>query len=178
MKHLKAICFLRPTKVQTRLCLCLWGGRTFVSVIIRKWTVCFLQENVQHLIQELRRPKYSVYVICKRIQLSLHQKQTSHSVCFYQDPLGADYPHPTLVLTVVSSVFTAGLLLYTNQTSSLFTKAWHKLVDSGVVMKHRVLVLVSSSSSVSKLFRNVNLFLCLHPDTDQALKLFVVQTWC
>uniref|UniRef100_A0A3Q2QTB3 Vacuolar protein sorting-associated protein 45 n=1 Tax=Fundulus heteroclitus TaxID=8078 RepID=A0A3Q2QTB3_FUNHE len=34
MKHLKAICFLRPTK-----------------------------ENVQHLIQELRRPKYSVYFI-------------------------------------------------------------------------------------------------------------------
>ncbi|KAI7798778.1 vacuolar protein sorting-associated protein 45 [Triplophysa rosa] len=33
-KHLKAICFLRPTK-----------------------------ENVQHLIQELRRPKYSVYFI-------------------------------------------------------------------------------------------------------------------
>ncbi|KAK5855536.1 hypothetical protein PBY51_005633 [Eleginops maclovinus] len=34
MKHLKAICFLRPTK-----------------------------ENVEHLIQELRRPKYSVYFI-------------------------------------------------------------------------------------------------------------------
>uniref|UniRef100_A0A8C7ZBV9 Vacuolar protein sorting-associated protein 45 n=1 Tax=Oryzias sinensis TaxID=183150 RepID=A0A8C7ZBV9_9TELE len=34
MKHLKVICFLRPTK-----------------------------ENVQHLIQELRRPKYSVYFI-------------------------------------------------------------------------------------------------------------------
>ncbi|XP_061123214.1 vacuolar protein sorting-associated protein 45 isoform X1 [Syngnathus typhle] len=34
MKHLKAICFLRPSK-----------------------------ENVQHLIQELRRPKYSVYFI-------------------------------------------------------------------------------------------------------------------
>ncbi|XP_047240435.1 vacuolar protein sorting-associated protein 45 isoform X1 [Girardinichthys multiradiatus] len=34
MKHLKAICFLRPTK-----------------------------ENVQHLIQELRRPNYSVYFI-------------------------------------------------------------------------------------------------------------------
>uniref|UniRef100_A0A3Q0R709 Vacuolar protein sorting-associated protein 45 n=1 Tax=Amphilophus citrinellus TaxID=61819 RepID=A0A3Q0R709_AMPCI len=34
MKHLKAICFLRPTK-----------------------------ENVAHLIQELRRPKYSVYFI-------------------------------------------------------------------------------------------------------------------
>uniref|UniRef100_H2L7B4 Vacuolar protein sorting-associated protein 45 n=1 Tax=Oryzias latipes TaxID=8090 RepID=H2L7B4_ORYLA len=34
MKHLKAICFLRPTK-----------------------------ENVQHLIQELRRPKYSIYFI-------------------------------------------------------------------------------------------------------------------
>ncbi|TNM92675.1 hypothetical protein fugu_018077 [Takifugu bimaculatus] len=36
MKHLKAICFLRPTK-----------------------------ENVEQLIQELRRPKYSVYFICK-----------------------------------------------------------------------------------------------------------------
>uniref|UniRef100_A0A8C6NZI9 Vacuolar protein sorting-associated protein 45 n=1 Tax=Nothobranchius furzeri TaxID=105023 RepID=A0A8C6NZI9_NOTFU len=34
MKHLKAICFLRPTK-----------------------------ENVEHLIQELRKPKYSVYFI-------------------------------------------------------------------------------------------------------------------
>ncbi|XP_024907986.1 vacuolar protein sorting-associated protein 45 isoform X3 [Pteropus alecto] len=34
MKHLKAICFLRPTK-----------------------------ENVDHLIQELRRPKYSIYFI-------------------------------------------------------------------------------------------------------------------
>uniref|UniRef100_A0A3B4ZHA2 Vacuolar protein sorting-associated protein 45 n=1 Tax=Stegastes partitus TaxID=144197 RepID=A0A3B4ZHA2_9TELE len=34
MKHLKAICFLRPTK-----------------------------DNVEHLIQELRRPKYSVYFI-------------------------------------------------------------------------------------------------------------------
>ncbi|KAM3858394.1 vacuolar protein sorting-associated protein 45 [Diretmus argenteus] len=34
MKHLKAICYLRPTK-----------------------------ENVEHLIQELRRPKYSVYFI-------------------------------------------------------------------------------------------------------------------
>ncbi|XP_054856227.1 vacuolar protein sorting-associated protein 45 [Eublepharis macularius] len=34
MKHLKAICFLRPTK-----------------------------ENVEHLIQELRRPKYSIYFI-------------------------------------------------------------------------------------------------------------------
>ncbi|XP_077446023.1 vacuolar protein sorting-associated protein 45 isoform X2 [Stigmatopora argus] len=34
MKHLKAICFLRPTK-----------------------------QNVEHLIQELRRPKYSVYFI-------------------------------------------------------------------------------------------------------------------
>lgn len=34
MKHLKALCFLRPT-----------------------------QENVEHLIQELRRPKYSVYFI-------------------------------------------------------------------------------------------------------------------
>uniref|UniRef100_A0A3Q3BKH7 Vacuolar protein sorting-associated protein 45 n=1 Tax=Haplochromis burtoni TaxID=8153 RepID=A0A3Q3BKH7_HAPBU len=38
MKHLKAICFLRPTK-----------------------------ENVEHLIQELRRPKYSVYFICNDI---------------------------------------------------------------------------------------------------------------
>ncbi|EOA92932.1 Vacuolar protein sorting-associated protein 45 [Anas platyrhynchos] len=34
MKHLKAICFLRPTK-----------------------------ENVEYLIQELRRPKYSIYFI-------------------------------------------------------------------------------------------------------------------
>lgn len=35
MKHLKAICFLRPTKVLTCLSVS-EGGRTFVSVIIRK----------------------------------------------------------------------------------------------------------------------------------------------
>nr|XP_008123293.1 PREDICTED: vacuolar protein sorting-associated protein 45-like [Anolis carolinensis] len=41
MKHLKAICFLRPTK-----------------------------ENVDYLMQELRRPKYSTYFICKSFALS------------------------------------------------------------------------------------------------------------
>ncbi len=40
MKHLKCICFVRPTK-----------------------------ENVEHLTQELRSPKYGLYYICKYLYM-------------------------------------------------------------------------------------------------------------
>ncbi|KAG7255502.1 hypothetical protein CRUP_038542, partial [Coryphaenoides rupestris] len=79
MKHLKAICYLRPTKENVESLIqelrrpkmnVSLAGRHYVSRMLETsgsgMKVLLMDketENVESLIQELRRPKYSVYFI-------------------------------------------------------------------------------------------------------------------
>ncbi len=60
MKHLTAICFLRPTQVQSARCP---GDQVWRSLC---WVFAFSgQENVELMTDELRNPKYGNYFVCE-----------------------------------------------------------------------------------------------------------------